>query len=167
MEGSKGGTVTGAGTYEAGQTVTLTAKPDTNYAFDHWERGDGSTSTANPLTFRVEEAETVTAFFRRTGYTVSVAADPPGGGAVTLQYADGKAAQNGGSFAENTRLLAVAEAGPGYVFAGWTDNGLDLSSDTGKPGAVTARRIPTMPSRPASFPLPIPSAGSAPPGAPG
>ena len=142
VDGDKGGTVTGAGAYEAGQTVTLTAKPDTNYAFDHWERGDGSTSTANPLTFRVEEAETVTAFFRRTGYTVSVSADPAEGGSVTLKYADGSAAVNGGSYPDKTQLTAVAVPKAGYVFAGWTDNGRAAASDAGKPGTLTVTANP-------------------------
>ncbi len=39
---SEGGTVTGAGAYSDGETVTIAASANGGYRFDHWERGDGS-----------------------------------------------------------------------------------------------------------------------------
>jgi len=141
IDGGKGGTVTGAGTYKFGNTVTLTATADTNYAFDHWERENGTTSTSNPLTFRAAGAEAVTAYFRRVSYTVSASADPAAHGTVTLKDKDGKTV-SGGSYADGTKLTAVASAKKGYVFSNWTDNGNPIASDVGKPGTVTVTANP-------------------------
>jgi len=136
VDGGKGGTVSGAGTFREGEVVTLTATPDAGYVFDHWKRADGTTSTDRSLTFMVAEAETVTAYFRRVTYTVSVGADPAGDGTVTLKDKDGKTVGSG-SIAVGTQLTAAASAKTGYVFSYWTDNGRTVASDAGKTGTVT------------------------------
>ena len=48
---TNGGTVTGAGTYNNGDEVTLTATPDFDYEFVNWTVGGEVVSTANPYTF--------------------------------------------------------------------------------------------------------------------
>ena len=60
-EAEHGGTVEGAGTYDLGATVTLTAVPDDGYGFSHWT-GDFE-SMENPLVFRVDIPKSVTAVF--------------------------------------------------------------------------------------------------------
>ena len=57
------GTVTGAGVYEEGTFVTLTATPDAGYQFKNWTVAGAEVSTANPYTFTVNEDVTVTANF--------------------------------------------------------------------------------------------------------
>ena len=56
---SDGGTVTGAGTYNYGTSVTLTANANSGYIFDHWQDGN----TANPRTITVTGNATYTAYF--------------------------------------------------------------------------------------------------------
>lgn len=53
------GTVTGGGTYAAGQTVTLTATANSGYHFVRWQDGN----TSNPRTITVTGNATYTAYF--------------------------------------------------------------------------------------------------------
>ena len=57
------GTVTGAGVYEEGTSVTLTATADAGYQFKNWTVAGAEVSTANPYTFTVDADITVTANF--------------------------------------------------------------------------------------------------------
>ena len=60
------GTVTGAGVYEEGNSVTLTATADAGYQFKNWTVAGAEVSTANPYTFTVDADITVTANFEET-----------------------------------------------------------------------------------------------------
>lgn len=60
------GTVTGAGVYEEGTSVTLTATAATGYQFKNWTVAGAEVSTANPYTFTANEDVTVTANFEET-----------------------------------------------------------------------------------------------------
>ncbi|MBE6993489.1 MAG: hypothetical protein E7423_02430 [Ruminococcaceae bacterium] len=119
-----GGTVTGVGEYDSGETVTLMASPNDTYAFDHWERG-GARSTDNPYSFTAEKTEAVTAVFTRTSYKVTIAADPAEGGAVSSTAFEGASA----NLAKGTSVTVTATANPGYRFKHWTDNGKQVGTD--------------------------------------
>lgn len=60
-EAGRGGSVEGAGTYDLGTTVTLTAVPDDGYAFSHWT-GDAE-SMENPLAVVADVPKSYTAVF--------------------------------------------------------------------------------------------------------
>jgi hypothetical protein len=60
----------GAYQYGASSAVTVTAVPNSGYAFDHWTL-DGSSSAANPITVTMDRDHTLVAYFR------SVTAAPP------------------------------------------------------------------------------------------
>ena len=60
-EAGHGGTVTGAGTYDRGTKVTLTAVPDSGYAFSYWT--GAVESVQNPLTVTADVPKTCTAVF--------------------------------------------------------------------------------------------------------
>ena len=57
------GTVTGAGVYEEGNSVTLTATADAGYQFKNWTVGGAEVSTANPYTFTADADVEVVANF--------------------------------------------------------------------------------------------------------
>jgi hypothetical protein len=59
---SDGGTLNGAGTYDAGESLTLTAVPDSGYVFSGWS-GD-ITSDDNPLTLLISKNLSVQANFK-------------------------------------------------------------------------------------------------------
>lgn len=65
------GTVSGAGPYQAGDSVTVSASANAGYEFSHWE-GDPGTSASASYTFTVPEgvsSVSVTAYFVEHGHT--------------------------------------------------------------------------------------------------
>lgn len=71
-----GGTVSGAGNYNHGASVSLTATPNSGYAFVGWYDSGGSSkiSNDNPLTFTATQNRTLVAKFTPV-YTVEVEYD--------------------------------------------------------------------------------------------
>ena len=120
-----GGAVSGAATYDAGATATLTATANAGYRFTGWS-GDAA-GTTSPVTVTVNAAKTVTANFVQV-FSVAVTASPAAGGAVS-----GAATYDSGATAT---LTATANAG--YRFTGWsgdaagTTNPLTVTVDGAK-----------------------------------
>ncbi len=102
------GTVTGSGTYNFGDTITIQAFPEEHYHFTRWNDGN----TENPRQYRIEDNITLTAFFAIDTYTVSVVSSDPVRGMVT---------QNGTEFVYLTPCTVEATAYTGYTFAGWSN----------------------------------------------
>ncbi len=65
VDGGAGGSIIGAdaGEYPKNSSVTVTASPDIGYVFDHWVL-NGTSTTANPLTFTITQNSTLVAYFR-------------------------------------------------------------------------------------------------------
>ena len=100
-----GGTVTGAGTYDTGTAVTVTARPNIGYRFGSW---GGACTGTGACTVTMSAARTVAANFIRTWGLVATPA-PRGGGTVT----------GSGTFDEGASATVTASANTGYTFAGW------------------------------------------------
>ena len=104
------GTVTGAGVYEEGTSVTLTATADAGYQFKNWTVAGAEVSTANPYTFTANTDITVTANFeelpKETVYFVN--ADDWTGTIYAYAYANGGSTKN----AEWPGEVAQKEANP-------------------------------------------------------
>ena len=64
------------------QQITLTATPNTGYAFVKWTSGGNDYSTNPTETFTITDAMNITAVFEQV-YTLTVLPDPPGGGTIT------------------------------------------------------------------------------------
>lgn len=80
------GTVSGAGTYGAGQTCTLTATPNSGYAFVNWTQGGDEVSTEASFSFTVTAAATYQANFVSNAYpTLALTANPAAGGTVLFE----------------------------------------------------------------------------------
>ena len=96
------GTASGAGTFESGTEITLTATPDEGYHFVKWSDG----STQNPYTFVLNEAKELTASFEANKYEV----------VYTLE---------GEAFKKDSVVYGAAISTPevpakeGHTFAGW------------------------------------------------
>ena len=111
------GIVSGGGTFEKGQSTTITATAATNYKFINWTKGGAAVSTENPYTFSVTETATYTANFEeKTKYTIDVTYDNTMG-TVT----------GAGSYYEGTDVTLTAKANGGYVFVDWSDGLTDES----------------------------------------
>ena len=82
IETSGRGTVTGAGTYKEGETVTLTATPAEGWRFVKWS--DGTTSSTYTLT--ISGDKTLTAEFARNYYIVRFVVDGTTISEQSLEY---------------------------------------------------------------------------------
>ena len=108
------GTVTGGGTYNAGETCTLTATPASGYQFESWKKNGSVVSTNPNYSFTVTENATYTAYFAEvpvTYYTITTNVTPSGAGTVT----------GGGTYPEGASVTLTANANNGYTFSQWQD----------------------------------------------
>lgn len=110
VNASQGGNVSGNGIYSHGDSVTLTAMPDTGYTFAGWQINGQIVDTNTAYSFAATENVTVTALFTLNAYVVTVTASK--GGKV----------QGGGSYNHGDTVALTATPDDGYSFAGWYIN---------------------------------------------
>lgn len=116
---SNAGSVTGGGTYNQGQSCTVTATANTGFTFTNWtENGDVVSTNAN-YTFTVNSNRSLVANFTENTYTITVSANP----------SDGGTAAGGGTFTYGQSCTVTATANTGYTFTNWTENGNVVSSN--------------------------------------
>ena len=104
------GQVTGGGTYPYGSEVTLTATPNTGYAFTQWS--DGNKDNPRKVTITVDA--TYTAEFALQNYVVTATCDPQQG-QVT----------GGGTYSHGSEATLTATPNKGYAFTQWSDGNKD------------------------------------------
>ena len=124
---SNGGIVSGQGTYDYGQTCTLTATPATGYDFVNWTKNGNLVSTSSSFSFTVTEAASYVAHFQLQSFTINASADPSNGGTVSGQ----------GTYDYGQTCTLTATASPGYTFLRWTKNGTQVSTNSSYSFTVT------------------------------
>ncbi len=129
---SKGGTVSGGGSYKSGASVTVTATANDGYAFANWTENGSVVSTEASISFTVTGDRTLTANFVPIR-TVTLTADPAAGGTVS----------GGGSYKEGTSATVTATPASGYAFLNWTENGAVVSTEASYTFTVTGDRTLT------------------------
>ena len=104
------GSVSGAGTYVVGRTITITASPASGYRFVRWN--DNDTHTTRTVTVPAEGA-TYTAYFERipTAY-ISVGRNNNSYGSVS----------GSGTYYVGSNVTFTATPASGYRFVRWNDN---------------------------------------------
>jgi hypothetical protein len=84
----QGSVIPNGGTFNIGETVTLTAVPKSGWLFDHWESAIGGNQ--NPTTITMDSDKKVTAYFLEEGTTAGGETEISGGGdiksATSLQF---------------------------------------------------------------------------------
>ena len=126
---SNGGTVTGGGTYQQGQSCTVHATASSGFAFTNWTENGSVVSTNANYTFTVTGNRTLVANFTRR-YTINVSANPSNGGTVT----------GGGNYNQGASCTVTATANTGFTFTNWTENGAIVSTETTYQFQVTSNR---------------------------
>ena len=94
------GIVSGSGSYNEGDTVTLTATANSGYQFNHWSDGN----TENPRSLIVTQDTTIEALFEIATYTITV------GNAI-----------GGGIYTHGSTAMLAAFPQVDLQFAGWSD----------------------------------------------
>ncbi|MBQ8959229.1 MAG: T9SS type A sorting domain-containing protein [Bacteroidales bacterium] len=126
---ANGGTVTGGGTYQEGQSCTVSATPNAGYTFVNWtENGTVVSSNAN-YSFTVNGNRNLVAHFNQQ-YTITVSANPTNGGTVI----------GGGTYQQGWSVTVSAIANAGYTFTNWTENGNVVSTNTSFSFVVNSNR---------------------------
>ncbi|MCR5039655.1 MAG: T9SS type A sorting domain-containing protein, partial [Bacteroidales bacterium] len=127
---TNGGTVGGGGTYQQGQSCTVTATPANGYTFQRWTENGNSVSTSANYTFTVTGNRTLVAQFQQQNYNITVSANPALGGTVT----------GGGAFHYGDNCTVSAAPASGYTFQRWTENGQQVSTNASYSFTVTGSR---------------------------
>ena len=129
---SNGGTVSGEGTYNQGQSCTVHATANTDFTFVNWTENGTQVSTNANYTFIVTESRNLVANFQAQPqqYTIAVSANPSNGGNVT----------GGGTYNQGQSCTVSATANSGYTFVNWTENGTQVSTNANYTFIVTSNR---------------------------
>ena len=126
------GTVTGGGTYQEGQSCTVSATANAGFNFTNWTENGTVISTNASYSFTVTGNRTLVANFTAIpqNYTINVSANPTNGGTVT----------GGGTYQEGQSCTVRATANAGYTFTNWTENGNVVSTNALYNFTVTGNR---------------------------
>ncbi|MCC5860254.1 MAG: hypothetical protein JJT90_19050, partial [Ectothiorhodospiraceae bacterium] len=111
VSSTDGGSASGGGVFEFGESVTVVAQPDTGRDFIAWSEEGVDVSTSATYTFTAERSRSLVARFIGTQHTVTVSAGE--GGAVS----------GGGEFDFGTNVTVVATPQEGFSFERWTESG--------------------------------------------
>ncbi len=127
---TNGGTVTGDGTYNQGESCTLRATPATGYNFVRWTKNGTQVSTNPRYTFTVTESAAFVAHFEAQSFTITATSSPTEGGSVT----------GGGTFLYGETCTVGATPNDGYTFLRWTEHGDGVSINASYTFTVTGDR---------------------------
>jgi hypothetical protein len=126
------GTISGTGTYNYGDNITLTASAETGFVFSNWTENGSPVSSNSSYSFTVNANRTFVANFSAssTQYTISASVSPINSGTIT----------GAGNYNQGDNVSLKATANTGYTFVYWTESGTQVSTDTSYSFTATANR---------------------------
>jgi uncharacterized protein (TIGR02145 family)/uncharacterized repeat protein (TIGR02543 family) len=108
----EGGSVTGGGNYNFEDEIQLNTSANTGWQFVNWTDGSGIVSELPDFYYSMPATDiTLTANFEMIDYTLTLVADPSGGGTVT----------GSGDYNYEDEIQLNATASAGWQFVNWTD----------------------------------------------
>ena len=105
-----GGTTSGAGIYNSGSSVAVTATPNAGYVFTNWTQGSTVVSSTANYTFTASANATLVAHFAQ-GFQIDTSVSPPLAGTTS----------GGGAVTSGSSTTLTATPNVGYTFLNWTD----------------------------------------------
>ena len=106
------GSLTGEGTYNLGEVITVTAEAASGYAFINWTNQGIEVSDETEYAFSMPaEDVNLTANFEPLPFELTIVLNPTGAGVVT----------GGGTHLFATDVTLNASPNPGYAFVNWTN----------------------------------------------
>ncbi|MCC6154575.1 MAG: InlB B-repeat-containing protein [Candidatus Hydrogenedentes bacterium] len=129
---SVGGTTSGDGTFNNGDSVTVLAAPNAGYNFVNWTEDGIEVSTSTNFTFTASADRALVANFALIVpvYSIATSASPPDGGTTS----------GGGTFNSGESVTVIAVANAGYDFANWTEGGTTVSASANYTFVADANR---------------------------
>ena len=127
-----GGTTTGDGVVNGGDSVTVVAIANGGYTFTNWTEEGLEVSASASFTFNAASDRVLVANFAVVGTSriISTSAAPLLGGSVT----------GGGTVADGGNVTLTASANANYTFTNWTEGGAPVSASTNYSFVATANR---------------------------
>ncbi|MBR6878723.1 MAG: choice-of-anchor J domain-containing protein [Bacteroidales bacterium] len=113
------GTVTGAGQYSHGATVTLIATANEGYSFVNWTENGTVYCTNATCVSTAAGDRTLVANFSLSTYAVTATADPAMGGSIT----------GTGTYEHGSSATLTATPASGYHFINWTKDGVEIGTE--------------------------------------
>jgi hypothetical protein len=114
------GNVDGAGDYNHGDEVTLTATANTSFTFVNWTEGGVEVSTNATYSFTAISDRTLVANFEVSSYNVSATVNPENAGSINGE----------GTFVHGDPVTLTATANTGYTFVNWTESEAVVSTNS-------------------------------------
>ena len=116
-----GGTTTGAGSFNSGASVTVSAVNNLGFTFTNWTEGANIVSTNANYTFNLDANKTFIANFTpvTAKFTVALSSIPLLGGTTT----------GGGSFNSGAAVTVRAVNNLGFTFTNWTEGASIVSTN--------------------------------------
>ena len=124
------GIISGSGTYNYGQTCTLTATPIPGYTFQRWTKNGAQVSTSSSYSFTVMESASFVAHFQLNNYVINISSNPSNGGTVS----------GGGAYHYGDNCTVTATTNYGFNFINWTENGNPVSNQPSYTFTITSDR---------------------------
>jgi hypothetical protein len=115
---TEGGNITGNGTFDHFESVTVTATANAFYDFVNWTEGGAEVSVDATYSFTASRNRTLVANFVLKQYTIAVSATPAISGNAT----------GDGVYDVNSQATVEAAANTGYRFMNWTVGGSVVST---------------------------------------